>query len=90
MSPFAIVLRQLVRTYRLLISPWLPQSCRFTPSCSAYALEALSRHGGMLGSWLIIKRLCKCHPWGGCGYDPVPAALKRPFLRGSRSGQSHE
>ena len=58
--------------YRGAISPMLPQSCRFTPSCSAYAFEALQVHGPLRGSWLTIRRLLRCHPWGGSGYDPVP------------------
>lgn len=61
-----------VHIYRLCISPMLPQSCRFTPTCSAYALEALRRHGPLRGSWLTLRRILRCHPWGGCGYDPVP------------------
>lgn len=63
----------------LLIRGWqygpsliLPPSCRFTPSCSAYAITALQRHGIIKGSWLSAKRLSRCHPWGGCGHDPVP------------------
>lgn len=58
--------------YRASISPMLPQSCRFTPTCSQYAIEALRRHGALRGTWLTIKRLLRCHPWGGSGYDPVP------------------
>ncbi|MDE5726130.1 MAG: membrane protein insertion efficiency factor YidD [Duncaniella sp.] len=58
--------------YRLCISPMLPPSCRFTPTCSKYAVEAVMKHGPMRGSWLAIKRICRCHPWGGSGYDPVP------------------
>lgn len=58
--------------YRSCISPLTPPSCRFTPTCSQYALEALRRHGAIKGSWLTIKRLLRCHPWGGSGYDPVP------------------
>ena len=50
----------------------LPPSCRYTPSCSAYAITALSRYGAAKGGWLAIKRICRCHPWGGEGYDPVP------------------
>lgn len=62
----------LVGLYRLLISPWLGNNCRFQPSCSQYALEALREHGAFRGSWLTIKRIGRCHPWGGSGYDPVP------------------
>ena len=58
--------------YRGAISPMLPSSCRYTPTCSRYALEALRRHGAIKGSWLAIKRILRCHPWGGSGYDPVP------------------
>ena len=58
--------------YRAAISPMLPPSCRFTPTCSQYALEALRRHGPFRGSWLTVRRILRCHPWGGSGYDPVP------------------
>lgn len=64
----------LVRFYQLAISPWTPASCRFTPTCSAYAIEALSRHGSMRGGWLVLRRIGRCHPWGGHGFDPVPSA----------------
>ena len=62
----------LVRFYKGAISPMLPPSCRYTPTCSEYALEALRKHGPLRGSWLAIKRICRCHPWRGSGYDPVP------------------
>lgn len=61
-----------IRFYQLCISPMLPPSCRFTPSCSQYALEAVMKHGLFKGGWLAIRRLLRCHPWGGSGYDPVP------------------
>ncbi|HVO03729.1 MAG TPA: membrane protein insertion efficiency factor YidD [Candidatus Cybelea sp.] len=61
-----------VRAYQWFISPLLPPSCRFEPSCSAYAVEALQRHGLLGGLWLTARRLARCHPWGGSGYDPVP------------------
>lgn len=61
-----------IRLYQLLISPMLPPSCRFTPSCSQYAIEALRKHGALKGSWLAVRRILRCHPWGGSGYDPVP------------------
>jgi len=75
-TPLAHVVALPVRAYRLLISPWLGQSCRFQPTCSAYALEALERHGGLRGGWLTLRRLLRCHPWGGSGYDPVPPARR--------------
>lgn len=61
-----------IRFYRAYISPLTPPACRFTPTCSQYAIEALQKHGPFKGSWLAIKRICRCHPWGGSGYDPVP------------------
>jgi hypothetical protein len=61
-----------VRLYRRWISPALPPACRFVPSCSAYAQEALERYGAARGSWLALRRLLRCHPFGGSGYDPVP------------------
>lgn len=66
------VLLGLIRFYQRAISPWTPPSCRFTPTCSAYAAEAIERHGAGRGSWLAARRLLRCHPWGGEGYDPVP------------------
>lgn len=62
----------LVRFYQLCISPFTPPSCRFTPTCSQYALEALRKYGPLKGLWLTVRRLSRCHPWGGSGYDPVP------------------
>lgn len=61
-----------IRFYKLCISPLLPPACRFTPSCSTYAMEAILKHGVFRGSWLAVKRILRCHPWGGSGYDPVP------------------
>jgi hypothetical protein len=61
-----------IRFYQLAISPHLPAACRYTPTCSQYAIEAISRHGVIKGGWLALKRICRCHPWGGSGYDPVP------------------
>ena len=62
----------LIRFYQICISTLKPPTCRFTPTCSAYALEALRKHGLFKGSWLAIRRILRCHPWGGSGYDPVP------------------
>ncbi|MCF4165848.1 membrane protein insertion efficiency factor YidD [Zavarzinia compransoris] len=61
-----------VLVWRYLISPAMPPACRYMPSCSEYALEALRVHGPVRGSTLTVRRLCRCHPWGGHGYDPVP------------------
>jgi len=61
-----------IRFYQLAISPHLPASCRYTPTCSAYAIEALRKHGPLKGLWLSLKRFVSCNPWGGHGYDPVP------------------
>ncbi|TAJ54768.1 MAG: membrane protein insertion efficiency factor YidD [Nevskiaceae bacterium] len=61
-----------IRGYQRLISPLLPPRCRFVPSCSSYAIEALERHGAAQGSWLAVKRICRCHPLNPGGYDPVP------------------
>ncbi len=62
----------LVRLYQGAVSPHLPASCRYTPTCSQYAVEALRKHGPLKGSWLALRRICRCHPWGGSGHDPVP------------------
>ena len=68
----AKILMILVRLYQALISPLFPPTCRHIPSCSAYAREAVKKHGAGYGTWLSLKRICKCHPWGTSGYDPVP------------------
>ncbi|MEM6511803.1 MAG: membrane protein insertion efficiency factor YidD [Pseudomonadota bacterium] len=67
----------LVRLYQFAISPWLGGNCRFQPTCSQYTIEALQTHGIFRGSWLSAKRIGRCHPWGGSGYDPVPKADDR-------------
>ncbi|HAY76992.1 MAG TPA: membrane protein insertion efficiency factor YidD [Gemmatimonadetes bacterium] len=76
-----MVLRQgliaMVRLYRLAISPWTPAACRFSPSCSSYAIEALVEHGSLRGGWLAFLRIMRCHPWGGHGLDPVPPVRVR-------------
>ena len=61
-----------IRLYQWTLSPLLPRSCRFAPSCSEYAAEAILAHGPIVGGWLALRRLARCHPWGGHGYDPVP------------------
>lgn len=69
---FALPLRGLIWIYQKLISPFLGLNCRFEPSCSAYAEESLRRYGAFRGGWLAVRRISRCHPWGGSGYDPVP------------------
>lgn len=62
----------LIKGYQYLISPLLPGACRYTPTCSQYGLDAIKKHGPYKGVWLAIKRIARCHPWGGHGHDPVP------------------
>ncbi|CAM3300763.1 membrane protein insertion efficiency factor YidD [Aequorivita lipolytica] len=66
----------LIKGYQIFISPLLPSSCRYTPTCSHYAVEALQTHGILKGGWLAAKRIASCNPWGGSGYDPVPPKKK--------------
>ena len=66
------ILIGIIRAYQYLLSPWWGSQCRFTPTCSHYAVEALERHGALAGLWLAIKRILRCHPWSAGGYDPVP------------------
>ncbi len=77
MSPLAQLLALPVRGYRVALSPWVGRSCRYLPTCSAYALEALERHGAVRGAALAAGRIARCHPWGGSGIDNVPEAVKR-------------
>ena len=76
----------LVRLYRVAISPWLGMNCRFQPTCSEYAREAIQRFGLIRGGWLTVRRLGRCHPWGTAGYDPVPDAPGMPAGRPTRGG----
>jgi len=71
------VLVLMITFYQRFISPALPPSCRYFPSCSSYALEALLKHGAWRGSWLAVRRIGRCHPWHAGGYDPVPPARER-------------
>ena len=82
----------LVRAYRLLLSPWLGSSCRFEPTCSAYALQALQRHGALAGTGLTLARIARCHPWCAGGHDPVPDAAPKLFrhLIGGSIGASRD
>ena len=76
LNPFSRLLVDIlvapIRFYQRFISPLTPPSCRFTPTCSQYALEALRKHGPLRGLYLAVRRILRCHPWGGSGYDPVP------------------
>ncbi|MBK8710821.1 MAG: membrane protein insertion efficiency factor YidD [Niastella sp.] len=67
-APFIL----LIRFYKLAISPWMPPRCRYTPTCSQYGIEAFKKYGPFKGFWLTLKRIGKCHPWGGHGHDPLP------------------
>jgi len=78
MSPFGHIVALPVRLYRLFFSAWVGHGCRYQPTCSAYALEALDSHGPLRGSWLAMCRIARCHPWGRSGYDPVPGRTPDP------------
>jgi len=71
-NPFGWLLIVLIKAYKLGISPWFGTACRFTPGCSSYMQEAIQIHGPIRGVWLGARRIARCHPWGGSGYDPVP------------------
>ncbi len=77
-----VVIKTIIHAYRGLISPLLGPTCRFYPSCSAYALEAVDRYGAQRGSWLALRRLLRCHPFNPGGYDPVPEAQACSHLKG--------
>lgn len=62
----------LIRVYQGIVSPFFPATCRYTPTCSEYGVQAFKKHGAFKGGWLTIRRILSCHPWGGQGYDPVP------------------
>lgn len=85
-----LMLRAAIRAYQLLLAPVLPPSCRYLPSCSHYAQEAIARHGPLRGGWLAARRVCRCHPWGGTGYDPVPDIEQaRPRATPARAARRH-
>jgi hypothetical protein len=71
-------LMAMIRAYRAVLSPLLPPACRFHPTCSAYALDALCVHGGLRGSWLTLRRVARCHPFAPGGFDPVPPCPEEP------------
>ncbi len=77
-----VLLRFLVQVYRRTIGLTLPNSCRYQPTCSQYALDALAEHGAARGTWLALKRVARCHPWAAGGYDPVPAREQRTKDKG--------
>jgi len=81
---FSAFLIRTIRFYQLAISPWTPASCRFHPTCSEYALQSVRTHGARRGGWLALRRIGRCHPWGGHGYDPVPEVTPRPSFDSSR------
>lgn len=79
-----------IRAYRLILSPWVGHSCRFQPSCSVYAIEALNTHGPVRGLWLTLRRIVRCNPWGGFGYDPVPPTADQKDRMTDGSSLSHK
>ena len=81
MSIITNILTIPIKAYRLILSPLLGANCRFEPSCSSYALEALEKHGPLYGCWLITRRIIKCNPWGGHGFDPVPMVKNKNILK---------
>ena len=85
----AFALRLLIRLYQLCVAPLLGPRCRFYPSCSHYGLEAVERHGALLGGWLALKRILRCHPWHDGGFDPVPTQLNLPDLNLTQAGKTH-
>jgi putative membrane protein insertion efficiency factor len=88
MSLAAIVLRALVRLYQLTLSGLFPPACRFEPSCSHYAMEALRQHGALRGTVLTVRRVLRCNPWGGMGDDPVPGPRRPVALRDATHASS--
>jgi len=86
-DPIRLLLIWFLRAYRLVISPLYGQVCRYHPTCSAYALQAVTDHGSIRGSWLTVRRLARCHPWSAGGYDPVPARSSRASAGSSPSPQ---
>ena len=77
----AVLLIAPIRFYQRYISPLTPPACRFTPTCSQYAVEAIQKHGPFKGLWLAVRRILRCHPWGGSGYDPVPCRTAFLFFK---------
>ena len=88
-NPVVLLLQGLIHLYRLTLSPFVGWHCRYDPTCSHYALEALSKHGALRGGWLAARRIARCHPWGGWGYDPVPEPKPRNEDHGRQCGHRH-
>lgn len=84
------ILIQLIRFYQAAISPYTPPSCRYTPTCSSYAIEAVDRFGALRGGWLFLRRFLRCHPWGGEGYDPVPLSPESSSSSAPATGSAPE
>jgi putative membrane protein insertion efficiency factor len=84
-GPVSWVLIGLIKAYRLGISPWFGTACRFTPGCSSYTQEAIHVHGPFRGVWLGARRIARCHPWGGSGYDPVPLRDPKTHIHAYRT-----
>jgi len=92
MNPMGLagtIMRGAIRGYQLFISPLLPGTCRYWPSCSAYSMTAIARHGAVKGGWLTLRRLLRCGPWGGWGYDPVPEVRGSDGCRHPGHGAGH-
>ena len=83
MSIAGKILNGMIRLYQLAVSPYLAMSCRFQPTCSCYAHRAIARHGAVAGGLMSLRRIARCHPWGGAGYDPVPAKQRLTVEPGS-------
>jgi putative membrane protein insertion efficiency factor len=81
MKILAKIFIKIIRFYQKFISPITVGSCRFTPTCSAYGIEAITKHGAIKGGWLTLKRIARCHPWGGYGYDPVPEPEEKTDIK---------
>lgn len=84
-----LFMRALIRFYQIVISPLIGPRCRFAPTCSEYAMEAIALHGPFMGVWLAARRLVRCHPWGGSGFDPVPQQRTADHHHTSACGRDH-